>query len=70
MQKKRDLVELANEAIQGNYFPKVVKLAQSLPKGVHLAQVLHDEWCDRLSGKGRCNCNPDVVEVVDEDEQN
>jgi len=47
-----------------NYIPKVVAaLRQSGLTGrgqVAHAYVAHDDWCALLSGRGPCNCNPDV----------
>ena len=47
-----------------NYIPRVVAaLRQSGLTGrgqVAHAYVAHDEWCAMLSGRGPCNCNPDI----------
>ena len=42
--------------------------AGRIKKGtVTIADVFHDDWCDLLSGKGPCNCAPDVrYKTVDE----
>ena len=32
------------------------------PGKVYIMDVRHDDWCDLLSGKGTCNCNPEVCE--------
>lgn len=48
---------------RGNYFPKLIALGQelhALAPGVYLVNVRHDEWCALLSGRGDCNCDPDV----------
>ncbi len=34
--------------------------AVKTPPGFHHVDVLHDDWCDQLSGKGPCNCEPDI----------
>ena len=26
----------------------------------HQVTVEHDDWCDLLSGRGYCNCDPDI----------
>ena len=28
--------------------------------GVHMIQYLHDSWCPKLKGTGKCICNPDI----------
>lgn len=28
--------------------------------GVEHITVQHDDWCDQLSGRGWCNCDPDI----------
>jgi hypothetical protein len=29
------------------------------PGIVHI-DVAHDDWCDLLNGRGKCNCNPEI----------
>jgi len=45
----------------------IVKLQQMrrdglVPAGTVLREcdVTHNEWCDLLSGRGLCNCDPDI----------
>lgn len=45
-----------------HYLNKLLSLAgntQLIP-GIHVARILHDDWCDQLTGRGPCNCNPEV----------
>ena len=28
--------------------------------GLFMAEIAHDDWCNLLTGKGECNCNPEV----------
>jgi hypothetical protein len=48
-------------ASKPNYADQVEALARTLGPGVHHVEVRHDAWCDQLSGRGPCNCNPEVV---------
>lgn len=45
------------------YWPKVLALAAELgvEPGVHVVDVLHDDWCSILKGEGFCDCDPDVA---------
>jgi hypothetical protein len=50
-----------------NYAPKVLAVSeQALADGTirpgqfYSLDVLHDDWCDLLTGKGPCNCDPEV----------
>ena len=29
--------------------------------GVFVVKIIHDDWCNKLAGKGDCNCNPDII---------
>jgi len=43
------------------YFEEMLKQAKNLDlskPGLVLMTIAHDDWCDLLSGKGECNCNP------------
>jgi hypothetical protein len=43
-----------------DYLEKI--LSHPLRRGtVNIANIQHDGWCDFLSKKGVCNCNPDVA---------
>jgi hypothetical protein len=47
----------------GNHIPKLQEGLKSnpvWPGSVNHVAVLHDEWCDLLTGKGPCNCNPEI----------
>ena len=42
------------------YHEKLAALAASMNEGgVHLINVMHDDWCAIWKG-GPCDCNPDV----------
>ena len=41
-------------------FEQVKNLDLSKP-GVFQMNIAHDDWCDLLTGKGECNCNPTVT---------
>ena len=44
-----------------NYLARVLALAARLPKGgVHHVQVLHDDSCALLAGRGPCDRAPGV----------
>ena len=45
------------------YWPKVIALAKELglDPGVVEVDVLHDDWCNVMTGAGQCNCDPDVA---------
>ncbi len=50
-----------------NYLPLVIveleRLAKiGLPRVYHIS-IRHDDWCDLLNGRGKCNCNPKLVAV-------
>lgn len=46
-----------------NHLKRLLELqAQGkLPRqaGLFEIDVVHDDWCDMLQGKGYCNCNPE-----------
>lgn len=29
-------------------------------KGTYVLEIGHDAWCDRLAGRGACNCQPNA----------
>lgn len=39
------------------YLAALRKLATT-PGTVQCVEILHDDWCDVLNGRGHCNCNP------------
>jgi len=43
-----------------NYLAPLLAEAQRLKPGVHMAHVMHDDWCDQLNGRGTCNCEPEI----------
>ena len=46
-----------------NYLKKISRLSESgvIPKAsLGNVQILHDDWCRKLQGKGECNCDPDI----------
>jgi hypothetical protein len=45
-----------------NYLPKLIEALQHYPvgQGVNHVSIAHDDWCNLLSGKGPCNCDPEV----------
>lgn len=45
-----------------NYLAKILALGETLPRrpGVHHVSVIHDDWCNLLSEKGPCNCDPEI----------
>lgn len=46
-----------------HYFGEMMEKAQKAPRGrLSQMEVLHDSWCDRLHGKGPCNCEPLITE--------
>lgn len=63
-QKNRILYVTDHDAINGNYFRKVLEAAKKNPPRpgtVNHVSVAHDDWCNLLSGKGPCNCDPEVT---------
>ena len=43
------------------YHEKLAALAASMNEGgLHIVNVLHDDWCSIWKG-GPCDCNPDVA---------
>lgn len=34
-----------------------------LSGGNYHYRILHDDWCDRLNGRGSCNCDPEIAEI-------
>lgn len=36
-------------------------LAPELGAGLFDVEVLHDDWCALLTGRGPCDCSPDIV---------
>jgi hypothetical protein len=51
----------------GNYLPILIgKAAEfAVPGKLVEMAILHDDWCDLLSGKGGCNCEPEVKPMAD-----
>jgi hypothetical protein len=45
-----------------DYVAKLIAAAQNmrLEPGLQFLCVYHDGWCDKINGKGPCNCRPDV----------
>jgi hypothetical protein len=46
------------------YLEEMLKQAKKLDlskPGVFQMNIAHDDWCDLLTGKGDCNCNPDIT---------
>ena len=46
-----------------NYEKKLFRLVEEgkIPVGdVSLIDVLHDDWCLKITRGGGCNCNPDI----------
>ena len=37
--------------------------------GVHMIQYLHDSWCPKPKGTGKCICNPDI-KIKDMEKEN
>ena len=37
--------------------------------GVHMIQYLHDSWCPKSKGTGKCICNPDI-KIKDMEKEN
>ena len=42
-----------------NYLETLLGMKSTGP-GVYHVEILHDDWCDQLNGKGPCNCEPIV----------
>ena len=47
---------------QHNYLRKLHYLWRigAIPRtiGVHQVDIFHDDWCQLINGRGRCNCEP------------
>jgi hypothetical protein len=45
-----------------NYLIKLIETLRRNPvgPGVNHVGIAHDDWCNLLSGKGPCNCDPEV----------
>jgi hypothetical protein len=45
-----------------NHAAKLIAAARNmrLEPGLHFLGVYHDDWCDKINGKGPCNCNPET----------
>lgn len=41
-----------------NYLKKLAK--KQWQSAIYEINVYHDDWCDLLSGKGECNCDPEI----------
>jgi hypothetical protein len=62
-QHKNVLVVSPNSAHAraGNYFSSLLAAGvQSEPGTVSEAIIRHDDWCDLLTSRGPCNCNPEI----------
>jgi len=56
------LVLVIDHPMGGNYEAKLeAALSQVKPGDIYEAAVAHDDWCALLSGRGPCNCDPDVT---------
>jgi len=55
--------------IGGNYIPKVMASIAGETTGMFHGVVAHDDWCNPLSNKGECNCNPTVTTMTHEEFQ-
>lgn len=48
-----------------NWWPKLRRAAEAngvpLTEAVSVADIRHDDWCSRMQGTGRCDCDPDVT---------
>jgi hypothetical protein len=44
-----------------NYVAELIAMARNnlLEPGLYFLCVYHDDWCDKINGKVRCNCNPE-----------
>lgn len=29
--------------------------------GLYYCRIAHDDWCDFLNDRGKCNCNPEIT---------
>lgn len=64
MKNKRPIVP-----ISGNHISKLLEELKSNPPKpgtINHVTVMHDEWCNLLSGKGPCNCSPDIQNLGQE----
>ena len=53
-----------------NYMHKELEMLRSgriHPGQVNLCHVYHDDWCDLVSGRGFCNCDPEIHVTHPED---
>ena len=53
-----------------NYQERLAKAQGELgkvmrPGGVYHVDICHDSWCKTQRGKKNCNCDPDILLVVD-----
>jgi hypothetical protein len=52
------------------YVPKVLELLDAhkvlREPGFHHIRIAHDDWCDLRTGRGPCNCDPDVTYIASE----
>lgn len=63
--KQRRAAEAAGRKQGVGYASRLFAGMDSLPlTGVALTTVQHDSWCDKLNGRGACNCNPDVTRRI------
>ncbi len=58
------MAKAKTKIVKDNYLRKLHYLWRvgAIPKdvGVHQVDVFHDNWCQLINGRGRCNCEPDV----------
>lgn len=62
-QKRGGILFVTDHDYQGNYIPKMMDAARENPPKpgtVNHVAILHDDWCDLLSDKGPCNCDPEI----------
>jgi len=43
-----------------NYMKKIYQSGQVKAGSMSNVMIRHDDWCDRLNGRGECNCDPEV----------
>ena len=56
-----------------NHVPKAIAFlaGKNFPPKLHLLTIAHDDWCDMISGRGCCNCDPEFkVRMMPKPEDN